>query len=130
MKEIKGKFSITSFPQTPDKAAAEIGAMAMHFEKEFSGELAGKSIVSMLGLMKKDLGSGGYVALEKFSGTVEGKKGSFCLQHSSSMNRGTSSQLISIVPDSGTEELLTIEGNMKIDIVEGQHYYTFNHKLS
>ncbi len=130
MNEMKGKFDISSFPQSPDKAAAAIGAMVMHFEKTFTGDLSGKSIVSMLGLMNKDLGSGGYVALEKFEGTVLGKKGCFCLQHSSSMNRGVPTQKISVVPDSGTEELKSIQGDMIIDIVEGQHYYTFHYQLS
>jgi len=130
MKEIKGKFALTSIPQTPDKAAASIGAMCMHFEKTFSGDMSGTSIVSMLGLMNKELGSGGYVALEKFEGSVEGKRGTFCLQHSSRMNRGRSSQNIAVVPDSGTGELSKIEGELKIDIIEGQHYYTFNYKLS
>lgn len=129
MIKISGKFDIVTIPQAPDKALAYIGAMNLHFEKTFHGPLNGKSTVAMMGLMNKEIGSGGYVALEKFEGTVEGKKGSFCLQHSSTMDRGNPQQKIQIVPDSGTEELKAIKGEMQIEITEGQHYYFFMYQL-
>lgn len=130
MKTITGKFNLKATPQTPDSVLSSMGAMSMHFEKVFSGELEGKSSVSMMGLMNRDIGSGGYVALEKFEGSLEGKKGTFCLQHSSLMNRNVPSQTITVIPDSATGELLGLKGDMVIDIKEGQHYYTFNFELA
>lgn len=128
-KTVKGPFEIKSIPLPGDEASQAIGMMRMKFEKQFTGDLEANAVVSMMGMMNKDIGSGGYVALEKVTGTLQGRKGSFCLQHSSQMERGKSSQSILVVPDSGTEELTGLSGEMVIDIVEGQHFYTLSFKL-
>lgn len=69
------------------------------------------------------------MALEKITGNLEGRKGSFSLQHSSSMTRGIPVQKISVVPDTGTGELKNLAGEMIIDIIDGQHFYTFSYEL-
>ena len=129
MKTLKGKFSLTATPLEADQVIKKLGGIQMQFEKEFFGPLEARSSVSMMGVMNKELGSGSYVALERVEGTVDGLRGTFGMQHSSSMNRGKSEQLISIIPDSGTDELKGISGKMVIDIVDGQHYYTFEYSL-
>ena len=129
-KTIKGKFDIKSTPQTLDETTKSIGGMRMTFEKRFHGSLDATSLVSMMGLMNRDLGSGGYVAIEKISGKVDGLQGTFCFQHSSIMQRGVPSQTITIIPDTGTEALTGITGKMTIDIVDGQHFYTFEYELN
>jgi Protein of unknown function (DUF3224) len=129
MKEIKGKFEIKSTPIEPSSVTKELGLMHMKFDKKFEGPLSGTGVVSMMGIMNKDLGSGGYVALEKVAGELDSKKGTFYMQHSSSMQKGSPTQSISVVPDSGTAELTGIKGEMKIDIIDGQHFYTFNFEL-
>lgn len=113
-----------------DEATQAIAAMRMKFEKRFEGPLEATSVVSMMGIMDQNLGSGGYVALEKVTGTLEGKKGSFCLQHSSTMRRGASSQNIVVIPDTGTEELKDLNGSMTIEIQkDGTHYYIFEYEF-
>ncbi len=129
MKQATGKFEVKSSPLEVDSLAKDIGLARMKFDKKFEGALIATSLVSMMGIMNGSLGSGSYVALEKVTGELESKKGTFCLQHSSSMNRGKPAQSITVVPDSGTDELAGIEGSMVIDIVEGQHFYTFNYKI-
>jgi hypothetical protein len=124
-----GKFEVKSTPLPVDEFTQVIGAMRMIFQKTFSGALDATGTVSMMGMMNQDLGSGAYVALEKITGSLDGHKGSFCLQHSSSMSRGKPTQSVKVVPDSGTEELKNISGEMSIDIVEGQHFYTFTYEL-
>jgi hypothetical protein len=99
--------------------------MRMRFEKRFEGPLAANSVVSMMGIMNREIGSGGYVALEKVIGELDSKRGSFCLQHSSTMSKGKPEQSIKVMPDSGTGELSAIRGHMIVDIIEGQHFYTF-----
>lgn len=128
-KMVKGSFEIQSSPLPLDEATKSLGAMRMKFEKQFSGPLEATSFVSMMGIMNQGLGSGAYVALEKVTGTLEGRRGSFCLQHSSSMNRGRPLQAITVVPDSGTEDLSGLAGEMTIDIIEGQHFYTFTYEI-
>lgn len=129
MKIINGKFDLSSAPLELDKVIQKLGGIRMIFEKQFFGPIEAKSSVSMLGVMNKDLGSGSYVALEIIEGTVEGLSGSFGMQHSSSMLRGQSEQSISVIPDSGTGELSGISGKMIIDIVDSQHFYTFEYSL-
>jgi hypothetical protein len=74
-------------------------------------------------------GSAGYVALEQVNATLEGRKGSFFLQHSGLMNKGTPSLNVSVVPDSATGELSGLQGTMTIDVTGGQHRYTFSYQL-
>ena len=130
METIKGQFAIKATPLELGDAEKRLGAMRMMFEKHFSGTLEANSIVVMLGLMKKDVGSGGYVALERVEGILNDRKGSFCLQHSSSMNRGKPEQKINVIPDSGTDELVGLSGQMKIDVVNGEHFFTFEYSLN
>ena len=129
-KTIKGKFEVKPSPLSGDELSQALGAMRMKFEKRFEGALNAKSIVSMIGIMDQSLGSGGYVAIEKLEGSIEGKRGSFCLQHSCTMSRGTPSQQIVVIPDTGTQELKGLTGQMTIDIEEdGTHFYTFEYEL-
>lgn len=130
MKTINGKFEISATPLESDKVIQKLGGIQMNFEKQFFGPIEAKSSVSMLGVMNKNLGSGSYVALEIIEGTVVGLSGSFGMQHSSSMMRGKSEQSISVIPDSGTGELSGISGKMIIDIIDGQHFYTFEYSLN
>ena len=74
-------------------------------------------------------GSAGYVAIEWVTGTLNGKRGTFVLQHTGTMNRGVQSLAVTVVPDSGTEELVGLEGEFKINIVDGVHYYEFAYRL-
>ena len=75
-------------------------------------------------------GSAAYVAIERLSGTLDGKAGTFFLQHNGVMNRGAATLLLTIVPDSGTGGLQGISGRMGIDIAEGRHFYTLDYALA
>lgn len=130
MPEVKGSFEVQSGPLDADDATRAVGAMRMKFEKQFKGPLTATSIVSMMGVMDRRTGSGAYLALEKVTGELDGKKGSFLFQHSSSMARGRPRQSILVVPDSGTDDLAGLAGEMTVDIVDGQHFYTFTYNLA
>ena len=91
--------------------------------KEFSGDVVGTSEAQMIGAFTGTPGSAGYVAIEHFEGSVDGKSGSFVLQHSGIMNRGDAQLTVVIVPDSGTGELVGISGALEIDSDDGQHSY-------
>jgi hypothetical protein len=45
------------------------------------------------------------------------------------MTRGQSQLTVAVVPDSGTDELLDISGNLSIEIADGKHFYTFDYTL-
>ena len=68
-------------------------------------------------------GSAGYVAIEQATGTLHGRSGSFVLQHNGTMARGAGQLTITVVPDSGTGELVGLAGTMTITIVDGKHLY-------
>ena len=75
-------------------------------------------------------GSAGYVAMERVTGTLHGRSGAFTLQHSGTMTRGAQQLSVTVVPDSGTEELAGLAGKMTIDIVDGKHFYSFDYTLA
>lgn len=128
-KTIKGEFEIIATPNDISESEKPLNLMKMIFNKTFHGELSGSSIVSMMGILNKETGSGGYVAIEKFDGSIEGKTGSFYLQHSSTMNNGAQNQSINIIPNSGTGEISSISGSMIIEIKDGKHFYIFDYDL-
>lgn len=116
--------------QKPDSdvaKAANFGRMTS--EKQFHGELEGTSQGEMLGAQTEVKGSAGYVAMERVTGTLNGRKGSFVLQHSGTMKHGAFELSVKVVPDSGTGELKGIAGKMNIIIKDGKHFYEFDYTL-
>ena len=107
---------------------AGLGRMAI--DKTFRGELDAISQGEMLYAGSAN-GSGGYVALERVTGTLGGKRGAFSLQHNATMTNGTPYLNIIVVPGSGSEELAGLAGTMKI-IIEagGKHFYEFDYALA
>jgi hypothetical protein len=125
-----GSFQVKLTPQKPDNAeteSAKLGRMAI--DKQFQGDLAAVSKGEMLSAMTDFKGSAGYVALERVTGTLGGRSGSFVLQHSGTMTRGDAQLSVTVVPDSGTGELAGLAGKLSIEIAEGKHSYAFDYTL-
>jgi Protein of unknown function (DUF3224) len=120
-----GTFDVKLAPQTTE----DPGLGRMSIDKQFHGDLEGTSKGEMLSAMGTVKGSAGYVAIEKVSGTLNGLKGSFVLQHNATMTRGTPQLNIIVVPDSGTEQLSGLTGTMTIKIENGKHFYEFEYTL-
>ncbi len=98
-------------------------------EKQFHGDLEATSKGEMLSAGGSVKGSAGYVAIERVSGTLHGRAGTFVLQHSGVMTRGAPGLTVSVVPDSGTGELAGLAGTMSIVIAEGKHSYELTYTL-
>lgn len=124
----EGSFEVKLTPQ-PVHAAVEGVVGRMSIAKEFRGELEGSSAGEMLAVMTAVQGSAGYVAMERFTGTLAGRGGSFALQHSGTMDRGAPTLVVTVVPDSGTGQLEGIAGTMRIIIEGGAHRYEFDYTL-
>lgn len=122
-----GTFDVELLPQTDEKADPTLGRMTL--DKQFHGDIEGTSQGQMLTAMTATKGSAGYVAVERVTGTLKGRTGSFTLQHSGSMNRNTPQLTITVVPDSGTGQLEGITGTFTIKITEGKHFYDFDYTL-
>ena len=102
----------------------------MTIDKQFHGDLEGTSKGQMLSAMGSIKGSAGYVAMERVTGTLKGRSGSFVLQHSGTMTRGEPRLVVSVVPDSGTAELVGLAGTLTIKIADGKHSYEFEYTLA
>lgn len=116
-------------PQAEADAAdgSTLGRMAL--DKAYAGDLAGTGKGAMLSALTSVQGSAGYVAIERVSGTLHGRRGSFVLQHDGLMTRGARQLSIVVVPDSGSGELAGLAGRMDIQIADGKHSYTFDYEL-
>ena len=98
-------------------------------DKQFQGALDATSQGMMLSAGTATRGSAGYVAIEQVTGVLDGRRGSFVLQHHATMNRGEPNLSIIVVPDSGTDELTGLSGTMGIRIADGKHFYDFEYTL-
>lgn len=128
-RRVTGSFEAKMTPQPPYDTSDGINLGRATVAKTFHGPLEATGSVEMLGAMTPVQGSAGYVAIERVVGTLEGRAGSFVLQHSAAMNRGQPQMAISVVPDSGTGDLKGLSGTMRIDIVESKHFYTLDYRL-
>jgi hypothetical protein len=128
--QVKGTFDLVMDPAPqydPFDGGLVLGRLLL--KKTFHGELDATSTVRMLTAGTSVKGSAGYVAIELVDGKLRGRRGTFVLQHSGTMNRGQAGLSVTVVPDSGTGELTGLSGAMAIDIVAGTHHYTFDFAL-
>jgi hypothetical protein len=129
--EANGTFEVQVNVQKADNQEAESAKLGrMSLEKRFHGELQATSAGEMLSVGTEIAGSAGYVAMERVNGTLHGRTGSFALQHSGTMKRGEPQLSVTVVPDSGTGQLVGLAGEMTIKIVEGKHFYEFRYTLT
>jgi len=125
-----GTFEVKVAPQTATEFETSVGLARYSLDKEIHGDLEGTSKGEMLATNTEVKGSAAYVALEKVTGTLNGRAGSFVLQHSASMTSNSQQMLITVVPDSGTGQLAGISGKMAIKIAEGgKHSYDLEYTL-
>lgn len=129
MPSITGPFEVKRTAH--DVHEAGLGLLARHaLDKAYHGDLTATGVGEMLSAGTSTPGSAGYVAIEKVTGTLAGKSGSFYLQHSGTLTRGQGSLSIHVIPDSGTDALSGLTGTMQIVIAEGgKHSYVFDYAL-
>ncbi|MFI5235882.1 MAG: DUF3224 domain-containing protein [Gemmatimonadales bacterium] len=120
-----GPFDVTLKPLDPYNKSPDAGLGRMSIDKQFHGDLEATSQGEMLTAMGGVKGSAGYVAVERVTGTLCGKGGSFVLQHNATMAQGAHTLNIIVVPDSGTGDLAGLTGRMNVIIADGKHSYEF-----
>jgi len=122
-----GPFDVKMIPQD-DKAGDGLSRMSL--DKQYHGDLEGTAKGEMLTGGVSANHSGAYVAMEKFTGTLHGLKGSFVLHHTGIMTNGKPDLTILVAPDSGTGQLAGITGKMTINVAaDGKHSYDFDYAL-
>ena len=123
-----GPFEVKLAPQPPEPDG-DGGLGRMTIDKQFHGDVEGSSKGQMLTAGTSVKGSAGYVAIEKVTGVLHGRSGTFVLQHSGTMTRGEPQLTITVVPDSGTDQLAGLSGTMTINRADGKHSYVFEYNL-
>src|ERR1039457_5069681 len=123
-----GTFEVKLTPQPADSGAPAVGRMSI--DKQFHGDLEATSKGQMLAAVTSVKGSAGSGAIEQVTGSWRARSGTFVLQHSGTMTRGAPQQIVSVVPDSGTGELVGLTGTMTITIADGKHSYDFEYTLA
>lgn len=126
----EGTFEVKLTPQPADAYFDAVSLGRLTIDKTFRGDLEGTSRGQMMSAVTSVKGSAGYVAIERVTGTLEGKSGTFVLQHSGTMNRGQASLVLTVVPDSATAGLAGLSGSMQIIIEEGKHSYVFDYAMA
>jgi hypothetical protein len=128
--QARGPFEVKMTPQPAVDGVGDptIGRMAI--DKQFHGDLEATSRGQMIATRTPVDGSAGYVAIERVTGTLHGKRGAFSLQHSGSMNRGAATLAVTVIPDSGTDELTGLTGKLQIINDAGKHSYVFDYELA
>ena len=123
-----GTFEVQMSPQVDGEAGgACVGRMLI--DRRFAGDLEATSKGQMLAVRTSAEGSAGYVAMELVDGKLNGREGTFVLQHTGTVARGAQRLSVTVVPDSGTGELAGLAGRMEIVISEGRHSYHFDYAL-
>ena len=122
----RGTFTVAIVPLSP--APAE-GLNRYSINKEIHGDLEATTKGEMFSGGDPKLGTAGYVAIEVVTGTLQGKHGSFALQHLATMDAGGPKMTVLVVPGSGTGELKGISGTFVIQIADGQHSYDLEYSL-
>lgn len=129
MQRISGAFDVK---MTPNTAAdiADSGAKHYRLDKRYHGDLDATAVGVMTAHVSGVESSAGYVAIERVTGTLAGRSGSFVLQHSGLMDRGAKELDIRVIPDSAAGELVGLRGRMQIRIEPGgAHFYDFEYQL-
>jgi hypothetical protein len=120
-----GTFTVTFEALHTDEA----GLGRMRVIKKLAGDLVADGTAEMLSVGTPVEGSAAYVAIDRITGTLHGRSGSFVLQHTGLMDRGEGTLRVVVVPDSGTDELLGLSGDVDIVNADGDHSYTFTYTL-
>lgn len=127
--QVKGEFDVLRSAEPACDMGDGVMASHARIDKHFHGALQARSVVHMFAIGTAVPGSAAYVAVERVAGTLQGRTGTFLMQHNGTMARGKPMLSLTVVPDSGTEELAGISGSMAIDIIEGKHLYTFDYAI-
>ena len=130
MSKAVGTFHVTINSLAPYNTSTDAKLARMSIDKAFHGDMEATSQGEMLSAGTDIKGSAGYVAIERVTGTLDGRSGGFVLQHNATMTRGVPYLNIVVVPDSGTGELVGLGGTMNIVIDKGKHSYEFQYSFA
>jgi hypothetical protein len=124
-----GTFQVTVTPRDDEETPEGMALGHSILTKELHGDLEGSAEGAMLTALTPEEGSAGYVAIELVRGTLNGRSGTFLLQHHGLMDRGAQDLSITVIPGSGTGELEGIRGTMSLDLTGAERGYELRYTL-
>ena len=108
-------------PEAYDESGDGPKLVRIHVEESFSGDLAGRGVAEMLQVLRAD-GSASFCALERVTGSLGGRSGSFVLQDTGDLTSdGQVTGSWFVVPGSGTGDLGGLRGEGGFDAKLGEH---------
>jgi Protein of unknown function (DUF3224) len=130
----QGSFEIKMTPDEPTDFEKANDIARFTSEKTWHGDFEGLSHGEMITGSTSSTGSMAYVAIERMTGRLNGRQGSFTFTHRATMMKGDAPSAgelsVVVVPNSGTGELTGIAGSLTIHIdAQGKHTWTFDYSL-
>jgi len=96
-------------PKPYDEPPAGPALVRIHVEEDFSGDIEGSGVVEFLQSQRAD-GSASFVGIERVSGSLGGRSGTFLFQDQGTLEGSTVCGSWFVVPGSGTGELAGLRG--------------------
>lgn len=127
--QISGPFDVTLKPLVSEDTADGIALGRYSLDKQYHGDLEAVSTGAMLSAGAESTGAGAYVAIERVTGVLQGRRGAFALLHQGTMTREGQHLSVVVAAGSGTGELVGLAGTMGITITGGKHFYTLDYTL-
>jgi hypothetical protein len=124
-----GEFDVSMAAAANAALTEGSGIGRMTLDKQYHGALTATATGEFLSYRGSVPTSAAYVAMEKVVGTLDGRHGSFALQHQGVMGGEYDGLRIIVVPDSGTGELTGLRGQLTIKIENNKHHYSFEYSL-
>lgn len=126
-----GTFEVEMTPGAPEVVEAGLGLSRYRLTKTFAGGIAGVGVGEMLAGGPPGVETAGtYVALERVVGTLDGRQGAFLLAHRGDINAEGYTLSITVVPNSGTGDLVGLTGDFALTVTDdGVHHYDLAYRL-
>ena len=107
-------------PAAYDEPAEGPALTRIHVEESFSGDISGDGAVEFLQAARAD-GSASFVGIERVTGAIAGRTGTFLLQDAGTVRDNVVSGDWFVIPGSGTGELAGLrgEGGFRANLGEG-----------
>lgn len=131
MKTADARFAITNWDEKAYSEGEDLPKMTRaSVTKSFTGDIEGEGQVEYLMMYRSD-GSAAFVGLERISGRIGDRTGTFVLQRTGVFEGGQAKESYSVVPGSATGDLLGLKGNGNSAVGHGsEHPFTLNYELT
>ena len=131
MKTANARFAIKSWDEKPDSEGKDQPKLTRaSVTKSYTGDIEGDAQVEYLMMYRSD-GSAAFVGLERVTGRIGDKAGTFVLQRTGVFESGQAKESYSVIPGSATGELRGLRGDGNTAVGHGmEHPFTLRYAFS